>query len=833
MVSTDDDDDEIIGREEDERRLSMMRAGYEEQQQRNSSVRSQAVESAMTELGRGICGCSSSGAQRRGSSRRGSSRRGSGLSGAGGSRRSSIPEMLAEIGIGIESPTLSGPPGVAGDKVFGAEGFEYERESGHEEEEEEQQPHRPSVVVRRGSAWMFDSSIRKAIKGTLSPFGGMLEEEGTEEDERAQALREEAIEEEERRRSRPSNAQPSGLLVEMSRLTDTKLNGGRGYMGILEEGGAIHIDDFICALTSPCWQGVASVMAIDGFDQELSGWAPPEYHIYVTSILCAYKSYLLPDELLTHLTTLYVQLGSINLPPSAPQARAAQTVRERVLYVLLLWARRHPDDFDPSTPIGLASKGGGGGGSGGNHRARVSISASNSRRSMLTQFVEDALAMAEEEYGMGGGGELARCLTALQGILAEHAPFSFGAAATAANTPGGARDRAFSSPSHRLSRESSNGSHYLGGEDSDGSTGSNTGPQSRLSLGSGGGGRSRAATFGNGSPLNPGSEKGLSRFRGRSDSGRSLLSGENGEREWGVDYWRRLLAAPSNAERGFVRELAEQLAVHENALLRTVRPSELQSLAFAKANKHERSPNVQMLIQHFNRISRWVCTQVVKQPTVKERARCVRLYIELARASHELGNLNGVMEIVAALNSAALYRLKRTWDGLPKASRRDFDELCNLVKPERSHASLRSEMKRAARRGGGAVPYLGLYLTDLTFIEDGNPNFLEADDGTGESLVNLGKCAMLGKVLGEVLTFQTAYQYESIETNESLALYFTSLDPPEDDEIYTLSLTCEPREEAGGGGEAGAPPAVGRGSTRRHNRRNRMEVASTIRHGRS
>ena len=72
----------------------------------------------------------------------------------------------------------------------------------------------------------------------------------------------------------------------------------------------------------------------------------------------------------------------------------------------------------------------------------------------------------------------------------------------------------------------------------------------------------------------------------------------------------------------------------------------------------------------------------------------------------------------------------------------------------------------------------------------------------------------------------------SIETNESLALYFTSLDPPEDDEIYTLSLTCEPgRRRVGGEEEAGAPPAVGRGSTRRHNRRNRM--ASTIRHGRS
>ena len=58
-------------------------------------------------------------------------------------------------------------------------------------------------------------------------------------------------------------------------------------------------------------------------------------------------------------------------------------------------------------------------------------------------------------------------------------------------------------------------------------------------------------------------------------------------------------------------------------------------------------------------MSRWVCTQVVKQPSTRERARCLRLFIELAAACRELGNFNGLMEIVAALNSAALHRLRR------------------------------------------------------------------------------------------------------------------------------------------------------------------------------
>ena len=569
-------------------------------------------------------------------------------------------------------------------------------------------------------------------------------------------------------------AHPSGLLVPLDALIDMSVNNGRGFAGMLHEGKALELNELLCALTHSCWQGVSSLMALEPSYGAHGDWTPPEYHMLVVSFLCVYKRYVQPDALLTHLTMLYMELGKLDPPQHMLRARAVQTTRERVLYVLVLWARRHPEDFEQQSPRSTSPGGGGMSGGvavdGGVEQSataagrRVSLVAASAGavpplRRRLVDFARMALVELMEGTGLeppprGAFGclgvepppgdvaqlpatDLALYLVSLNTIVEKHA------AVVEAE-----RSRGYDGPAAA--------SLYC----------------------------ARSATA-----------EGL--------NGWSITQASGEGREFGVDYWRRLLSGPQSTEQSRVRELAYQLAAHESELLRVVKASELQGLAFARAaTKHQQAPNVIRLIGHFNRISRWVCTQVVKLPSVKERARCLRLFIELARACRDVGNLNGVMEITAALNSAALHRLRRSWDAVPRAARRDFEDLCTLVSPERSHAALRHATRQAAR-SGPAVPYLGLYLADLTFVEEGSLDFVEAADGCGERLINLGKCMMLGKCIGEVLTFQTA-GFSDVELNESLSLYFAGLDPPGDDEIYALSLAAEPRDGRAGGGGGGS-----------------------------
>ena len=136
--------------------------------------------------------------------------------------------------------------------------------------------------------------------------------------------------------------------------------------------------------------------------------------------------------------------------------------------------------------------------------------------------------------------------------------------------------------------------------------------------------------------------------------------------------------------------------------------------------------------------------------------------------------------------------VRREHDKISRGARETFQELDELVKPEKGHAALRKAMRDAAR--GPAVPYLGLYLTDLTFIEDGNPDFI--NEG-GQQMVNLGKCHMVGKALTEVRQFQK--KSYGLPEHMPTSLFFSALSPPPDDAIFSASLVAEPRKPASPG----------------------------------
>ncbi|KAM7392302.1 hypothetical protein PAMA_007423 [Pampus argenteus] len=202
-----------------------------------------------------------------------------------------------------------------------------------------------------------------------------------------------------------------------------------------------------------------------------------------------------------------------------------------------------------------------------------------------------------------------------------------------------------------------------------------------------------------------------------------------------------------------------------------------------KVEKTERTPYIMKTSQHFNDMSNLVASQIMTHTDVGSRASSIEKWLAVADICRCLNNYNGVLEITSALNRSAIYRLKKTWAKVCKQTKALMDRLQKTVSSEGRFKNLRETLKNG---NPPCVPYLGMYLTDLAFIEEGTPNFTE------EGLVNFSKMRMISHIIREIRQFQQApYRIEHQPKVTQFLLDKTAV--MDEDTLYELSLKIEPR----------------------------------------
>jgi hypothetical protein len=126
---------------------------------------------------------------------------------------------------------------------------------------------------------------------------------------------------------------------------------------------------------------------------------------------------------------------------------------------------------------------------------------------------------------------------------------------------------------------------------------------------------------------------------------------------------------------------------------------------------------------------------VCDTPSLDERRDVVHRLIEIAQHFRELHNYNGMMEILSGLDASSVHRLKHTWGRLDRRHQQMLDEHRAVTSQASNYKALRTLVHNAPPP---CIPFFGMYLTDLTFLEDGNPDALPGSD-----LINV--CASHGK----------------------------------------------------------------------------------------
>eukprot|EP01028_Stygiella_incarcerata_P009930 TRINITY_DN4917_c0_g1_i1.p1 TRINITY_DN4917_c0_g1~~TRINITY_DN4917_c0_g1_i1.p1 ORF type:complete len:857 (-),score=280.18 TRINITY_DN4917_c0_g1_i1:27-2597(-) len=238
-------------------------------------------------------------------------------------------------------------------------------------------------------------------------------------------------------------------------------------------------------------------------------------------------------------------------------------------------------------------------------------------------------------------------------------------------------------------------------------------------------------------------------------------------------------------------EIARQLTLTDFDMYRRIKTTELLSKSWSTPALRHRSSNVIRMTARFNAMSLWVATQILKCDSLKERKSRIISFVRIAEHLRGLNNFNSLLAIISGLNLSPIHRLRKTFAEIPRRIKDILSQLTDLMDSDGSFKEYREALHHI---DPPCVPYVGLFLTDLTFIEDGNSDFIESS--SHRQLVNWAKHSLVYDVLLDVQQYQhTPYNLCRVyQIQRVIAKQFQ--ENIDEDSLYSLSLRREPRNQS-------------------------------------
>lgn len=204
---------------------------------------------------------------------------------------------------------------------------------------------------------------------------------------------------------------------------------------------------------------------------------------------------------------------------------------------------------------------------------------------------------------------------------------------------------------------------------------------------------------------------------------------------------------------------------------------------WSKPNKKTVAPNLTALIERFNQTSYWISTQIATSKTIKQMISNLKFFISVAHECRLRKNYNGVMEVIGGLNSSIVQSFRTTWQQLPSKYLERYKELDDLMNCKHNYANYRKELSVSSNHKH-VLPYVGIFLRDLTFVEEGN----ESNFG---DFINYQKLDMFGRTLLEISCYQQQENIALSNKNPSLISVLTNMYIVEEEELWRRKESFE------------------------------------------
>ncbi|KAF9430797.1 hypothetical protein BGZ94_003847 [Podila epigama] len=236
-------------------------------------------------------------------------------------------------------------------------------------------------------------------------------------------------------------------------------------------------------------------------------------------------------------------------------------------------------------------------------------------------------------------------------------------------------------------------------------------------------------------------------------------------------------------------EFARQLTIMEAAAYNKIRPVECLDKAWTSEDpkKAAKAVNIKKMIESSNLYANWIDELVLSEKELKKRVLIIRHLVLIAEKLRVLNNFSMLSTTMAALSQSPIHRLKRTWEQVPQRTMQSFIELQTLMGVAKNWADYRELLHSV---NPPCVPFVGIYLTDLVMVEDGNPNYLKKSN----HLINFYKRVKTAEVIREIQQYQSV-PYCLTSVPEIQAFIRKGMDCTKSvADLYDMSLALEPRE---------------------------------------
>jgi hypothetical protein len=228
-------------------------------------------------------------------------------------------------------------------------------------------------------------------------------------------------------------------------------------------------------------------------------------------------------------------------------------------------------------------------------------------------------------------------------------------------------------------------------------------------------------------------------------------------------------------DRKFIKNFAQDLTTIASNTVKSINPSELESKGWSKVNKNELSPNIVYSTESFDQLHGFVVNEILARDNPKERDRLYSAFLKIADTllkKHH--NYSSAMAIISALTKPVVERTVSSKLTEPA------EELNEIFSDRQNFKRLRDAMQDNEQKGESYIPHFGIVTRDASFMDDGNPEYVE----NNINFARMEVAAVLGRNLETVQSSLEEKTHLHYDINSEIFQQSYDMD---DDRLYERS----------------------------------------------